>query len=147
MRHTVVKTYSYQPLLYFDPLTDKTRAIFRPVAPVRLAYRHKLGKVSIDCLVDSGADINLFPADWGESVGINIKKGAKTIINGIGAIGVEAFVHTITLYLGSDISFEVAACFSYSQEIPLLGRFGFFDQFKSIIFKEKDKIVELDYNV
>lgn len=34
--------------------------------------------------------------------------------------------------------------FSYEQEIPLLGRIKFFDQFKRVTFKEKEKIIEFE---
>lgn len=145
MPRTVIKRFKYQPRLYIDPISGRYITIYLPLIPIRLSYKHKLGKVAVDNLIDSGADINLFPADWGESVGINIKKGKKEIVNGIGAIGVESFVHEIKIFLGSDISFLTKANFSYSQEIPLLGRNGFFTHFKRISFFENDRMVELEY--
>lgn len=145
MPRSIIKTFKYQPQLHFDPKNQRYVTVSRPVVPVRLSYKHKIGKVSVECLIDSGADINLFPADWGESVGINIKKGTKDTINGIGAIGVEAFLHEIMIYLGPDISFLTRAFFSYHQEIPLLGRNGFIDHFKAITFLGKMNQVVLEY--
>lgn len=146
MPRTTTKRFNYQPRLYINPVSGKSITIYLPLIPIRLSYKHKFGKVAVDCLIDSGADINLFPADWGESVGINIKKGPRQMINGIGAIGVESFVHVVKIYLGSDIIFVTKANFSYSQEIPLLGRDGFFNHFKRVSFFEKEKIVELSYD-
>lgn len=143
MPRSLTKKFNYQPRLYVDPVSGITKTIYLPLIPIRLAYKHKLGKVAVDCLIDSGADINLFPADWGESVGINILKGQKQIINGIGAIGVESFVHEVNLYIGSDIVFLTKANFSHCQEIPLLGRSGFFNHFKKISFLENERVVEL----
>lgn len=145
MPHALTKKFNYQQRLYINPVSGKAITIYLPLIPIRLSFKHKLGKVAVDCLTDSGADINLFPADWGESVGINIKKGGKQIINGIGAIGVESFVHEVKIYLGADISFITKANFSYSQEIPLLGRTGFFNHFKRVSFFENDRILELEY--
>lgn len=145
MLPAAIKRFNYQPRLYIDPVTGKSITIYLPLIPIRLSYKHNLGKVAVDCLIDSGADINLFPADWGESVEINIKKGAKQIINGIGAIGVESYVHDIKVYLGTEISFITKANFSYSQEIPLLGRTGFFNHFKRVSFFENDRILELEH--
>ena len=137
-----VKFY-YVPFPRVDPVTGKPLGdIFRPLIPVRLGYRHNVAKFLIDCLADSGSDFNLFPASWGENVGINIKKGKVTPIRGIGASEIQAYRHTIKLYVGSK-HYTTEADFSYEQNMPLLGREGFFNLFKHVVFNEKHRYVEL----
>ncbi len=62
------------PEPYLDPVTKLFRPILRPKIPIKVGYKGKFDKISYDCLIDSGADSNLFPSLMGESVGINIKK-------------------------------------------------------------------------
>lgn len=66
-----------EPLI--DAITKLPRAILRPKIPLKLEYKNKIDHVSFDCLVDSGADHNLFPAYMGERVGINIRSGVKLL--------------------------------------------------------------------
>lgn len=105
-------------------------------------YKHKLSR-PFDALVDSGSDRNLFPAEIGGIMGINFKKRSPNkLIMGIGKQAIEAFTERVSLYVGNN-KFDVEVDFSYSQQIPLLGRNGFFDLFKQIIFREKDKFIDL----
>lgn len=101
-------------------------------------------RVLVNCLLDSGADRNLFPAQWGEAVGIKIKAGKETIHYGIGNNDIKAYRHTVKLYVGT-YSFETQVDFSSQQSLPLLGRTGFFSCFKQIIFNERGKVVSLEY--
>lgn len=123
------------------PIVDKNgiaiKIIEKTIIPVILIASHKIAKYPVDCLVDSGADINLFPASWGESIGLKIRKGTEVKIWGIGTSFVLAYKHTVKLVLGnSKIQLETDVYFSFDQTIPLLGRDGFFNKFKSITFDE-----------
>ncbi len=109
---------------------------------VKLCYKHKLSPFPISCLLDSGSDNNLFPAYFVQNIGINLKDGQEIKIRGIGDIEIKAYRHKVNLYLDKS-KFETTIDFSYDQQIPLLGRIGFFDHFDKIIFKEKQKTVKL----
>lgn len=141
----IVKTFSYFPYPFLDPHTHKLGNIYRPVIPMKLSYGHRITKSSLYCLVDSGADNNLFPAEWGLNIGIPIEKGDTYEINGIGNIGVKTYRHNIRLYMGTDIIIDTIADFSPFQEIPLLGRQSFFCFFERLSFDEKHRTLELEY--
>ncbi len=129
-----------------SPIQDQKGKIignrFLPVVPVRIIYKHKVGRL-LNALIDSGSDMNLFPAGYGELLGIPIKKGKTIDITGIGSIAIKAYRWEVKLYVGST-SFITTIDFSYEQQIPLLGRNGFFNKFSEIVFKEKTKEVILN---
>lgn len=52
--------YTYLPDTFVDRKTAKIILNFRPYIPLRLGYNQKIGKVAVNCLLDSGADRNLF---------------------------------------------------------------------------------------
>jgi hypothetical protein len=136
-------TYSYLPFPAKDLKTGKIIGeIFRPIIPVRINYKHQFCKHLWNCLADSGADRNLFPATIGELLRIKIKEGKPRIISGIGKGVIRAFTHNIKLYVGVT-SFDAQIDFSYEHQVPLLGRFGFFDHFFAVTFREKKKVIEL----
>lgn len=137
--------FEYTPEVFVHPKTGKVGYHqYRPLIDARLCYKHNLNKYLVKCLLDSGADKNLFPAGWGKTVGINIEKGVKVKHFGIGNKDLTAFRHKIKLYVGS-YSFDTSADFSYDQPFPLLGREDFFKYFKQITFQEKDHFVKLEY--
>ncbi len=136
--------FDYLPFGFYDPVTKEPSYLYRPYIPVTLGYNHRLCKFPLDCLLDSGADKNLFPAQWGDLIGINIKRGKLQEHIGIGDAKIQAYRHKITLYIGS-YSFKTEADFSQSQQIPLLGREGFFQFFDKVSFNEKSKTIELSY--
>ena len=135
---------AYTPRVYIDKETEKVRYVYRPLIPVRLCNKHTFSKFPIDCLLDSGADGNLFPAEWGERVSIKIRSGKEITHYGIGKKDVKAYRHKVKLYIGG-YNFETEADFSYEQEFPLLGREDFFKYFKRVIFHEKERFVELEH--
>lgn len=135
-------TFKYLPIPKRDPKTQEIIGeVYYPVVPIRISYAHKLGRI-FNALIDSGAGRNLFPAELGEMVGIKIKKGKQVIILGIGGIEINGFTHKIKIYIGTT-SFNTEADFSEEQRVPLLGRNGFFNLFRSVTFKENEKIIEL----
>lgn len=113
-----------------------------PVVPIRISYAHRLGR-AFHALVDSGAERNLFPAELGEVLGMKIKKGMSVDILGIGGVEIKGFRHKIRLYLGT-LSLDTEADLSYEQQVPLLGRTGFFNIFNKVVFRESAKTLELE---
>lgn len=138
-----VLTFKYLPIPKRDQETGEIIGeVYIPVVPVRISYGHQLGRVFY-ALVDSGAERNLFPAELGEILGVKIKKGNPQDIIGIGKVQIKGFTHKIKLYVGSE-GFNADVDLSYEQQVPLLGRNGFFNLFKRVVFKENDKILELE---
>lgn len=137
-------TFNYLPNPRKDPKTGEIIGqMFYPVIPIKVCYKHHIFKYLINSLVDSGSDRNLFPAEIGENIGIKIKNELSQEIGGIGGIKIIAFTHSVKIYLGN-FEIDTFIDFSYDQKVPLLGRNGFFNYFEKIIFKEKDKVVELE---
>lgn len=136
--------FDYTPEVFFNEKTRKVEYIYRPLIPTGLAYKHSFGKFPVNCLLDSGADKNLFPAQWGEAIGIKIKSGKTITHYGIGSKNIKCFRHKVTLFVGR-YKFEAETDFSFEQSFPLLGRDGFFKHFKKITFHEKEHLVELEY--
>ena len=73
----------YEQLPGLD-IKGKPSALPKPFIDVTINYKHQR-MLSIKALVDSGSDTNLFPGAFCLSLGINIKKGIKIPISGIGS--------------------------------------------------------------
>ncbi|OGK13788.1 hypothetical protein A3A93_02540 [Candidatus Roizmanbacteria bacterium RIFCSPLOWO2_01_FULL_38_12] len=58
------------------------KVVDRPYVPLFLKYGSKKSKTPVNCLLDSGADRNLFPGSWAATVGISLTKGKKRTILG-----------------------------------------------------------------
>ncbi len=120
--------------------------VSRPLINVQLSFNHKINKTPVTCLIDSGCDHNLFPAHWGELIGIPIKKGPIAPYKGIGSSSLTAYSHVVTLYItNTSISFKTNIDFSYEQQVPLLGRSGFFAYFKKVVFDEENNKFILEF--
>ncbi len=137
-----VISYDYFPTPHLK--NGKLIAIYTPVVALKLSANYKMYPYSIKCLVDSGADFNLFPADIGEKLGLKIKKGEKVEHIGIGNVGITAYAHPVKIFV-KEYSFKSEIHFSYDHKIPLLGREGFFKYFKKVIFNQKDLKLDLKY--
>lgn len=78
MSHGKIISYDYLKFLDKDPQTKEiTGESYAAVVSIRISSVYKFS-VPFHALVDSGASVNLFPAHFGEQVGINIKSGKKT---------------------------------------------------------------------
>ncbi len=131
--------FTYFPYPHLDPSTGKEIEVFRPTVPIQISYKDKV-TTSFQALIDSGSDRNLFPAEIGELVGLDIKKGETRPIHGIGGVKISSFTHEITLYI-EKCKFVTMVDFSYEQQVPLLGREGFFSLFKRVDFNHRKKEV------
>ncbi len=132
-------TYRHYPGKDFK--TGKLVEVVRPTVPIVISCKGNIGW-EFQALVDSGSDRNLFPAKLGEDVGIDIRSGKPHPIQGIGKSNfVKAYTHKIKIFI-CNYNFDSEADFCYEQQAPLLGRDGFFNSFKKIEFKEKEKTIE-----
>lgn len=140
---TQIFRFKYLPLPKRDLKTKKIIGeVHIPIVPIRISYAYRLGR-PFHSLVDSGAERNLFPADLGEILSMKVRKGKSIDILGIGGVQIKGYTHKIRLYVGT-VSFSTEADFSYQQQVPLLGRTGFFNLFKRVVFDENKKILDLE---
>ncbi len=136
-----MNSFDYLPIPHKD---DKGNIIntYSPRVLIRLSYKHKLSPFPFSCLLDSGSDYNLFPSYFIQNIGGKLENGKERIITGIGGYEIKAYQHKVKLYIGGK-SFETLIDFSHDQQIPLLGRSGFFNYFIKVVFKENKRIIEL----
>ncbi len=132
--------FSYVPIPQKNTKGEIGERCF-PFIPIRLIYNHRVGR-PIHALLDSGSERNLFPASYGELVGIPVKRGNRIDILGIGGVTIPGYTWEVKLYL-QNTGFLTKIDFSYEQQVPLLGRNGFFNHFSEVVFKEKERIVVL----
>jgi len=103
----------------------------RPVIPVTLL--HNSQKLGYQVLVDSGADICLFDAEIGVSIGIDIKAGIPKTVFGVGGKSSLYYVHKVTIDVGG-WEHEIEAGFMPNvsgriMQYGLVGQQGFFSNF------------------
>ena len=113
----------------------------RPLIPVTI--RHKGITVSYLALVDSGADLCVFPAQIGELLGIDIKSGTSGALSGVIGKSGKIYYHDIVVEIGGN-STQVNAGFSYSKKIQcgFLGQKGIFNIY-IVEFQYRKEVVEL----
>jgi predicted aspartyl protease len=129
-------SYLAQP---FKDSSGKLADEFRPFVPIILSKGRK-ATPPVYALVDSGADFNLFPAHAATILGIDLKKGGKKEIYGVGDGKVIAYKHRVKIHIAK-YSFDTEVYFSERQKLSLLGRTGFFNLFDRINFNQKKKSV------
>lgn len=129
-------TFNYLMFDSKDSTGKVTGCTMRPYIPIRLSSHHCNPTHPIDALVDSGSDRNLFPKQLGNILGINFKKKKPTKIFGIGGVEILAYSSDINIWING-IKYITETDFSDQQQTPLLGRLGFFNLFKEVIFDEK----------
>ncbi|MBI3103631.1 hypothetical protein HYZ05_01700 [Candidatus Daviesbacteria bacterium] len=135
--------YSYVPQILQDPKGQKFIQSYLPLIPIKVAKPNGQISPPFDALLDSGSDRNLFPMSLSKYLGIVFEKMKPGKIYGIGKNPINAYPARITLWLGNK-SYETETDFSIQQNIPILGRQGFFDLFKSIKFDEKGQFVYME---
>lgn len=138
--------FDYTVFPIIDGNSKVIEIIHKPYIPVNLSSEitGKHTKSSIMCLLDSGADKNLFPVELAKSLGISLKEGAAHTMIGIGGIMIQSYSHKVSLSV-RDYTFEADVFFSADQQTPLLGREGFFSAFHKVTFDQHEFRVELEY--
>jgi hypothetical protein len=97
-------------------------------------------------LVDSGADFCVLKSEIGAALGIaDIRAGNPCQLRGLGSAVVNSWFHDV------EVEFEgrvFPSRFAFTGEaLPIsgmLGRKGFFDQFKTVSFDEKNRVVTIN---
>jgi len=110
-------------------LADGTK-LFKPIIPIGLLFNGKL--IRYEALIDSGADFNIFNAEIGELLGINICTGKKMQFSGIAGKPFKVYLHNLILEVGG-WQYKIMAGFSYEISpygFGILGQRGFFDLFR-----------------
>jgi len=113
------------------PAFPKDSFSWAPVLNVRLSHRHSPPTKSIECWIDSGADVCIFHASICHSLGIRrVEGGIKDDLRGvIGGPKAPMYFHRVRVLVFGDF-FETMAGFSRDLSVTgLLGRRGFFQNF------------------
>ena len=122
--------------------------MYSPRLPTILEWNNTRTKFSFPSVIDSGADYCVFPAIFGERLGLEVKKGRLTQMAGFGGGG-ECFYHKINVMALIDnkiLRFECFAGFSERMNelgVGLLGRHGFFELFDEVSFDQRNRIFKL----
>lgn len=129
------------------PLTVPTEyfghSLLRPIIPVTL--KTDIDEIDYYALLDAGADFNIFHAEIGEAIGIDIESGEEIDFGGIQSrTGAKGDFHDITLIVGGN-AYQTRVAFSRDiaeHGHAVLGQKGFFDFFK-VIFEFTKETIEI----
>ncbi|MDP2736842.1 MAG: hypothetical protein Q8O59_03660 [bacterium] len=107
----------------------------RPIIPVEISYQDR--SVRYEVLVDSGADKNIFDAEIGEILNIDIEKGERGQVGGITGVLQTLYAHPVEINVGG---YKYKTKVAFLRNMPafgygVVGQLGFFDFF----------IVKFDY--
>ncbi len=104
--------------------------LLKPIIPIGLLLNGKL--IRYEALIDSGADFNIFNAEIGELLGLNVRAGKRKEFSGIIGKPFEVYFHNLTLEVGG-WQCKIIAGFSYEISpygFGILGQKGFFNLFR-----------------
>jgi len=122
----------------------RTPLVPRPYLPIYLHTGTKSTRSPYYALLDSGADVVLFPTDLAVEIGITditTGRGPRPII-GVAGQRADVYYHDLELQLlGDTRRLPTAVGFSDHITMPLLGR-SFFTHFTSVIFHEGKEQIE-----
>lgn len=136
------RRYPYSLYLYPDPNTHILKEIYRPVMGVKISKGAGQPSLTFDAMVDSGSDRNILPAHLATEIGLSLDKRKIKRVSGVGG-SIVAYPAKINIWIGSK-KYETEADFTSEQEIPLLGRNGFFNLFKSVKFDENKRLFYIE---
>lgn len=111
-----------------------------PIIPLVFLFGGK--RFRSQALIDSGATVSVFGEETAETLGIEIEKGEKMVLGGVGG-RIVGYVHRLRLRIvGKEFVCPIVFSREYLVSFNLLGREGFFEQFQ-ITFDEKHKRLSL----
>lgn len=112
---------------------------YYPIISITLSKNLLSTKAS--AIIDSGASISIFGEDTATELNINIEKGEKRILGGVGG-RIVGYVHKIKVKVAGK-SFTCPVVFSreYKVSFNLLGRDTFFEKFKITFDETKKKVI------
>lgn len=120
--------------------TRFSNTVVRPI--IRIGIQHGHRALDYDVLVDSGADMNVFEADLGQALGIDLSSGIPIEIVGATGEPTSAFIHPVTLTVGNYAFTAPVAFMPAATPYGLAGQRGFFDHFK-VTFDWLAEVIEL----
>ena len=127
--------------------TFPAKVMYSPRLRTFLSYKGTRQDVSFHSIIDSGADYCVFPAKFGESIGLDLTKGDHLPSYGVGGKDILYF-HNIQINIvieGDSWEFDCFAGFSSRLDergVGFLGRHGFFELFEEVTFNQnKQKII------
>jgi hypothetical protein len=132
----------------YRKVDDHTRPEGHTFVPLlRVFVRHGSDMRPTLMLVDSGAADCVFPASFGEVLGIDIPSGEPHNFHGFDLTETRGFLHNVHLQvMGFNNWIEVRAAFIESEAMPVLGQSGFFENYQ-IIFERFKRQFEVNTKV
>lgn len=114
-----------------SPAFPERKSNLWPLIPVRIINKDDKEKyIDFKALLDSGANVSIFPAQFGQIIGLNIENDRIERVSGIGGHAFETFLHDIIFEVGG-WQFISYACFTFANIFtPVLGCDGFFSLFE-----------------
>ena len=139
--------FNYKPIEVIPFKTaSRKKFVWRPIIPVFLI----VGKIIVgyEALIDSGADYNVFDGEIATILKINLTRGKKRQISGLGNQIIKGYEHKLQIKVGDRIFISKII---FSNQIPphsfgVLGNDGFFNRFK-VTFDYPRKLIEIGRQV
>ncbi len=116
--------------------------IIRPIIPIEIIFNQK--SVVYEVLVDSGADENVFDAQIGELLGMDIMSGERRELSGVTGVKEFYYIHPVIIKVGG-WQYKTRVGFlpnMASLGYGVVGQKGFFDIFV-VKFNFNKELIEL----
>ena len=95
-----------------------------PIIPLKFYSKNRITHTS--ALIDSGASISIFRSEIAEELGINIEKGKKFYLHGVGG-RVKGYIHKLKIEAdGKKFICPIVFSHEYLISLNLIGREAFF---------------------
>ncbi len=146
MSYSLVIPYTEIPLPAAG--TIPARTVYSPMVGTTIEFNNQILPFHFLSVIDSGADHCVFPATYGERLGINIDSGIHMPAHGVGGAD-NWYFHNLKVWVaieGQVWHWECSAAFSRGTDnlgIGLLGRMGFFELFEAVSFDQRNRRVTL----
>lgn len=129
-----------------NPAFPDTKWVSRPVIPVELVDKESK-PFGYKVLIDSGADHNMFHAEVGELLGLDVRKGKPLEFFGVTGDKQRAYFHRVELKVGGYLC-PIYCGFVYEWKNLAYGILGQDDFFRlySVKFNLPKGVVELGEN-
>ena len=113
---------------------------------IDIAVKEQSKKLKVKALVDSGASYSVFRSEVAEFLGLDIEKGKKMYLEGVGG-RILGYLHILLMSTDGVLYYQCKVVFSkeFTVSFNLLGRDNFFHPYV-ISFLEKDKKIVIKMN-
>ena len=117
--------------------------IYRPVVEFHVGAKDKEW-ILVSAYADSGADITIFPKTVCALIGLELRKGERSIITGVSGAGIAFYIHKVRIKIG-DKELKIRAGFAETENIPyLLGRTDILEHFDILFQSDRVCFIEKD---